>query len=242
MIPLCLPYEQKDHAKKLGARWDGTEKVWHIPDGVDPRLFEEWLPRVYVKQYFPDRVPGLPLTVEVVPQTCHFSNVRSLLAEEDWNSIRKIVYGQAGRRCEICGDKGPAHPVEAHEIWDYDDKSHIQRLDGIVALCPPCHQVKHIGFAQVQGKHLDAFNHLLKVNNLTWAQGEEYLEQVLHVYLDRSEHEWVLDCSMLEEHGYSIDTSDRWSGRSEEMREEALDTEQEPDFVVRVFYRAQGVE
>jgi hypothetical protein len=44
-IDLCVPFEQKDEAKRLGARWDASAKVWYVPDGKDAAPFERWLPR-----------------------------------------------------------------------------------------------------------------------------------------------------------------------------------------------------
>lgn len=42
---LDVPYAEKDAAKALGARWDGTARRWYVPTGVDVGLFERWLPR-----------------------------------------------------------------------------------------------------------------------------------------------------------------------------------------------------
>ncbi|HBD4305845.1 TPA: DNA primase, partial [Escherichia coli] len=33
-IDINVPYNEKDEAKRLGARWDATRKTWYIPDGV----------------------------------------------------------------------------------------------------------------------------------------------------------------------------------------------------------------
>lgn len=43
-INLNVPFVQKDLAKELGARWDFANKVWYVPDGVDPAPFAHWLP------------------------------------------------------------------------------------------------------------------------------------------------------------------------------------------------------
>jgi len=44
---LLVPFEQKDEAKRLGARWDATRKVWYVPAGKDVSPFRRWLPREY---------------------------------------------------------------------------------------------------------------------------------------------------------------------------------------------------
>jgi len=42
---LKVPYADKDHVKKLGARWDATRKVWYAPEGVDIEPLTPWLPK-----------------------------------------------------------------------------------------------------------------------------------------------------------------------------------------------------
>ena len=42
-IDLKVPFAEKDSAKQLGARWDSSRKVWYVPDGVDPDVFERWM-------------------------------------------------------------------------------------------------------------------------------------------------------------------------------------------------------
>ena len=49
------------------------------------------------------------------------NNVRAVLTAKQWNALRGIVADHAYNVCEICGGVGPAHPVECHEIWDYND-------------------------------------------------------------------------------------------------------------------------
>lgn len=41
---LNVPYAQKDEAKRLGARWDPSNKAWYIPSTTDTTPFQLWLP------------------------------------------------------------------------------------------------------------------------------------------------------------------------------------------------------
>lgn len=93
---------------------------------------------------------------------------------------------------------GEKHPVECHEIWHYDDEKHIQKLTGLTALCPSCHQVKHIGLARVRGKEAEAKKHLAKVNNWSNLEVEKYLTTVWSQWRKRSQNNWKLDLSWLE--------------------------------------------
>lgn len=51
---------------------------------------------------------------------------------------------------KVCGGRGEKWPVECHEMWQYDDKNHVQKLAGLIALCPDYHKVKHIGYASIK--------------------------------------------------------------------------------------------
>ena len=42
-INLKVPFNEKDQAKSLGARWNAEAKLWYVPQGVDATPFEKWL-------------------------------------------------------------------------------------------------------------------------------------------------------------------------------------------------------
>lgn len=146
----------------------------------------------------------LKLSIELVPATCWFSNVRSVVSKTQWDKIRKQVYAKAKHVCQICGGVGFRHPVECHEIWSYDDQNQIQKLEGMIALCPDCHRVKHFGFARTQGKGKQAFRHLIKVNKLTNQKAEQYLQEVFEIWYQRSQKSWMLDISHLSQYDINI--------------------------------------
>ncbi len=144
------------------------------------------------------------LTIELVPSTCWFSNVRSEVSKADWDKLRRSTYARSGRVCQVCGGVGPDWPVECHEIWDYDDVAHVQKLLGLVALCPACHQVKHIGLANVNGRGEEAERHLAQVNNWTARQASLYVQEQFRVWDHRSQYEWRLDLSWLAGQGVAV--------------------------------------
>jgi hypothetical protein len=45
-INLVTPFAEKDAVKALGARWDGTKKVWYITDVPDLTPFMRWIPNL----------------------------------------------------------------------------------------------------------------------------------------------------------------------------------------------------
>ena len=142
------------------------------------------------------------LTIELVPATCWYTNVRSNVPQAEWDVLRRAVYRRANNRCEICGGKGKTHPVECHEVWHYNDVTKVQRLEGLTALCPACHQVKHIGLANVQEKGTQALRHLASVNGWSVGEARTYVAEAFELWARRSEHEWQLDLSLLETEAY----------------------------------------
>lgn len=152
------------------------------------------------------------LLVELVPSTCHFSNVRTTVSTKEWDKIRHISYEAAGNVCEICKDTGKnqgyKHNVECHEIWHYDDKKHIQKLIGLISLCPTCHQVKHIGRAIAIGKQNEAIGQLLKVNKWTPEEAANHIAESFELYKERSKYQWKLDISILKQEPYLITIKD----------------------------------
>ena len=138
------------------------------------------------------------LSVELVPKTAWEINIRSEVSKSEWDRLRKYVYKKADYCCEVCGGKGANHPVEAHEIWEYDDKKHIQTLIGLIALCTRCHRVKHIGLAQVQGKYDQARKHLALINGWTIEEAEKYIRKQFDLWEKRSKFTWTIDYSWIE--------------------------------------------
>lgn len=151
------------------------------------------------------------LTIELVPKTCHFSNVRTCLSTSDWDKIRKISYANANNKCEICGDTGKNqgynHNVECHEIWQYDEETLTQKLTGLISLCPKCHMVKHIGRSIAIGKVDVCYRQLAKVNKWTQSQIQKHIVESFDKHKLLSKHQWILDISMLSQEPYNIDLS-----------------------------------
>jgi len=137
----------------------------------------------------------LRLTIELVPSTTWANNLRKYMSKKDWDKTRKKAYAKAGYRCEICGREGR---LSCHEIWEYDDKKHIQKLAGFIALCTMCHHVKHIGLAGILARDgkLDyekVVEHFMVVNKCDRRTFEEHRERAFRIWEERSKHDWQID-------------------------------------------------
>jgi hypothetical protein len=142
----------------------------------------------------------LKLTIELVPSTSSFNNVRSILPKSEWDRLRKASYKKAKYKCQICGDvgtnQGYNHPVECHEIWEYR-KDGTQYLKGLISLCPRCHQVKHIGRSMKVGVGKQAMAQLMKVNKMTKKEAEAYVGYAFQEHRLRSLKEWKINLNVL---------------------------------------------
>ena len=74
---LAVPYDEKDDAKQLGAKWDRAEKAWFVPAGVSLEAFTPWLPAkgsVYIAvdanpaEQFAEAIRGAGLQLDGLPQ------------------------------------------------------------------------------------------------------------------------------------------------------------------------------
>src|SRR5262249_44886299 len=143
---------------------------------------------------------GQGLFVDLVPSTCWFTNVRSCVAEVDWERLRRMVVGRAAHRCEACG-RGEDRPsrlwLEVHERWTYQEPSRVQALRRLVWLCTACHTSTHYGLAQLRGKEAEALAHLCSVTGMTMPAAEAHVDAAFALWEERSRVEWTLDLRIL---------------------------------------------
>jgi hypothetical protein len=134
----------------------------------------------------------MKLKIELVPKTAWRKNLRSVLSQSEWDTIRKKTFEKDGYRCVYCGDTRRLH---CHEVWHYLDGSHTQVLDHMETVCPTCHHIKHLGHAEtlIAQKKLEGqalIDHFCKVNECTKEEFYEHREQAFQLWAERSRHPW----------------------------------------------------
>jgi hypothetical protein len=135
----------------------------------------------------------LKLTIELVPKTAWNQSLAKMLPRKVWDGIRQQHIEQNGKRCENCGQSEGIFNL--HEIWNYDDKAYIQKLDGFVLLCTMCHHVKHIGLSKILASkgQLDLnaiIAHFCKVNDCSIEGFHEHEKEAFLIWRQRSTHSW----------------------------------------------------
>ena len=143
-----------------------------------------------------EKIKRFNLMPSPVPDSCWYSNLRTVLPKGIWDIIRKDAYAKANGKCMICGAK--VNRLEAHENWVYDEKNCVQKLESILALCHSCHAVIHIGRTQLIDQEEMAIKHFCKVN------GCSYSDYIKALALANEKHrrlnevsEWKLDVSII---------------------------------------------
>ncbi|RZT75509.1 hypothetical protein EV383_6250 [Pseudonocardia sediminis] len=205
---LDVPFAEKDEAKALGARWDPSARRWYAPPRSNPGL-QRWARQPEIPELLPgeDRRFGSGLFVDLVPASCWFTNVRSCIAQKDWERLRRMMRTRAGDRCEICGreeDREQRRWLEAHERWHYDDRAGVQTLRRLILCCSWCHQATHMGLADVQGHGETARAHLRAVTGMTRGQTQDHIDTAFALWQARSARTWELDLRILTAAGVTL--------------------------------------
>lgn len=153
---ILVPMDRIGDAQGLGAIYDRSLRTWTVSDADAGRIPRNMLPTR-------DR-PGLDppyLKISLLPQTSWGRNVRSMMGLEQWSAFAKAhAYASTGSVCRICGGRGEKWPVEADEVWRYDDARSLQTLHAIIPLCPACHEVRSAGLATKNGRRRAIVLHL----------------------------------------------------------------------------------
>lgn len=138
----------------------------------------------------------LRLTIELVPRPCWYSNMRTTIPRAAWDKLRKQVYARYNYRCGVCQVEHVT--LHCHEIWQYDDTLHIQKLNGFIALCEMCHHCKHMGKAGIlasEGK-LDlnkVIEHFMRANQCSREEYDEHSHEAWSMWADRNKYTWMTD-------------------------------------------------
>lgn len=173
--------------------WSDDKKSWYWIS--DEALPDELKPFVAPTKFVAGGLERLSL--ELVPVTCWFSNVRSHVSKEYWKEITDITAREAGQLCETCGKPLSDGQRECHEVFYYNDWTTTQKLAGFLNLCKPCHMVKHYGLARSMGNGILALDHLAAINEWPVDKAIKYVDSMISICRFRSDWLWHLDLSYL---------------------------------------------
>lgn len=152
------------------------------------------------------------INIELVPYEAQGFNVRSRVSKEQWEAICRVVHKKATPRgkfkCEQCGmdgiQQGFKHPVECHEVWEFNESARTQTLVGMVSICPMCHKAKHIGLAEKMGFGDRVRKHMAKFNRWKPQQVENYIQSCFMIVKQKSGRHYKLDLTYLNRREFSF--------------------------------------
>ena len=201
---LSVPFAEKEQAKDLGCLWDPNKKLWYL-SRENKEAMTRWAlttPKENLVLKGEDRAfGGSNLFVDLVPKTCWFTNVRTCIDKGDWNKLRQAIYKRANYQCECCQANSP---LDAHERWEFDEDTKIQKLVRLIALCKPCHEVTHIGLAQIKGREGIVIKHLMNVTGMNKTDAEMHIDDAFNLWSKRNLYNWELDLSIILNSGINL--------------------------------------
>lgn len=129
----------------------------------------------------------LKLAIEPRPASTWGMTLANLLPRDKWDRLRFDCYREAGYACEICGRTDL--DLNAHEIWEFDDRRKIMRLKRIECRCTLCHDVHHFGRStQVHSRSYQKklIEHWCKVNERTKEDFQQHLADIFEINKKRA--------------------------------------------------------
>lgn len=151
------------------------------------------------------------INIELIPYEAHGFNVRSRLRKDQWERICKVIHRKTAKsslRCQQCGESGLtqgfSHPVECHEVWEFDENKKTQKLVGMVSICPLCHKAKHIGLADKMGYGEQVRKHMAKYNRWSREQVDNYVAHAKQLVKRRSGTNYNLDLTYLNKNEFNF--------------------------------------
>lgn len=195
-VNCCVPYWDMGRFLELGGQYTEPHGYF-VAEEAYLEDFDEWLPN---KWRYRGEPSGPALLPDMLPSTAWADNLRTRLTEAEWDRLRRFCYQAAGNTCVACGSRGEPH-VEAHESWIFEETTGVQRLKGLLCLCPTCHKAKHLGFAHRLGMLDAVYSRLCWLNDWGPGQLRSELEKVQARQEKLSQRTWTLDLSFLRKYG-----------------------------------------
>ena len=207
-MKIIVPFDDRAEVEALGAI-RSKAPFYYVSVKLDRTLFEKWnrkeLPFILEGE---NRDFGKNwLYVDLVPSTCWYNNVRTIIDDVDWERIKIMCKKRAGFRCEVCGstpDFQAKNYLECHERYEYNPEDCTQKLVRFMCLCTRCHQSTHFGFAEVSGNRVGAKNHLMHINHWTSERAESHIAKRFAQWEEKSEIDWKADVTLLQTMEISI--------------------------------------
>lgn len=135
----------------------------------------------------------MKLKIESIPISTWGISLANRLPKNKWDDIRQKVYRGSDYRCSICNSNNMA--LHAHEVWKFDDRRYIQRLERIICVCELCHDTIHFGrTSEVKDSvYVDkCIEHWCRINRKERKDFFAYLEKVKETNRLRANRQYIV--------------------------------------------------
>jgi hypothetical protein len=235
MIYLHVPFEQKDDAKSMGAKWDPQKKLWYAQDESFKNLIEKYSALVPKQSRITKtdtnsepqkplvligenrRFGGNELYVDILPKGSNIS-IKRLLSDNDFSRLRNLLVKRVAYRCECCSEEcisSEKKYLEVCECFSYNFNTRVQKLEKFTALCKKCYTTTRLADKGV------ALAHLMDVNGLDKEDAKQHIYEAFDSWKARSNIKWSVDLSLVTNSGLQIDSpkkkDDKQTGHKDEQ-------------------------
>jgi hypothetical protein len=261
MIYLNVPFEQKDIAKSMGARWDPEKKLWFSPNESFKTLIETFggslssqtavkktkininkkqdSPLINIKNL--DLSLGQTLLVELIPKNnnLEFHSLHRNLSQNNYYQLKTTICKALGYRCQICSlDCSQLDNEDKRmylcERWNFNSKNNFCILEKIIGVCNKC-----MITIRLKDKHA-ALKHLMEINKLSEEDAKQHISNSFVLWKKRNEIVWTLDLSLLEIMGIKWDSMDKLKEKDKECVVISNDTNSTSD-IKKISIRKRNV-
>jgi 5-methylcytosine-specific restriction endonuclease McrA len=139
------------------------------------------------------RLPNQPPVLPLMGHALHYQ--RTL-----WRGIRKAIIARDGHKCWFCGAEETFKTVstakvnytqselDAHEIFNFDDRHLIRTLRDIRMACPTCHTCAHICYP---GTTPEIIEHFSQINQCSILDAKKHFWEAFKKWQWRNKRDWV---------------------------------------------------
>ena len=136
---------------------------------------------------------NLKLELEIIPDTTKYQNLKVAVPQTTWAKLSKDTRIRFNNKCAICGTT--QNQLNCHEVWEWNDKSWVQKLMALIPLCPLCHATKHNNSYLFPEHYKKCQTHFAEINHISLEDMDvkDYISTIERISYKRGTHYWVLD-------------------------------------------------
>jgi hypothetical protein len=208
---LNVPFDEKNEAKQLGARWSGPMKKWYIHSDLSSEAKQElkrrWGPRDEI-----DDLPGEDrsykgndICVDIIPSSSPVKPLKYMMDSSDYDRLRDFITARSRGLCELCGEsvKKASHKLHPVPRYSYRPNSGTQVLKRIVDCCSDCAEASTLGYKKGPSRDR-AGERIMQMLDMTKSEFGTFCKNVWDKRKERNEINWTPNMEILINAGINV--------------------------------------